>query len=127
VIQQAKAANSKFYKSIYLTDVSSIAVTKKKIDLLLYLTLLSTVGALASMLAEQIVGGVMKAPEKNLSVLIGAMALFFFLLYSFIKVSIISIGTSSLRIDQPISSHDDIEKFILQVEQAKLAIRQNHP
>lgn len=124
VIQRPKAAGMKFYKSIYLTDITSIAITKKKIDLLLYLTLLSTVSGLASFVTEQIVKGVIGKAEANLSLFFGAAALFFYLIYSFYGISVISIATPSLQIDQQISSKDDVQEFILKVEQAKLAARQ---
>ncbi|MBK0403453.1 hypothetical protein I5M27_10690 [Adhaeribacter sp. BT258] len=125
VIQQAKAENAKFYKSIYLHDVTSIAIDKKKIDLLLYLTLLMLVNGMASMIGERIVEGVMGKPTDNLSIIFGITSFFFYLIYSFYSISIISIATPSLRIDQQISSRDNATEFIFKVEQAKLAARQN--
>jgi hypothetical protein len=123
VIQQAKAENGKFYKSIYLDDITSIAIDKKKIDLLLYLTLLMLVNSMASLIGERIVEGVVGKPSDNLFIIFGFASLFFYLLYSFYTISIISIATSSLRIDQPISSIDNTKEFIFLVEKAKLATR----
>ncbi|MFC5272162.1 hypothetical protein [Adhaeribacter terreus] len=123
VIQQAKAENGKFYKSIYLEDITSIAIDKKKIALLLYLTLLMLVNGMASMIGERIVAGVMGKSTDNLSIIFGITSLFFYLFYSFYSISIISIATPSLRIDQQISSRDNATEFIFKVERAKLAAR----
>ena len=123
VIQQAKVTNGRFYKSIYLDDVTSIAIDKKKVNLLLYLSLFTLINGMAAMIGERIVEGVMNQPVQSLSLIFGGSSLFFYLFYSFYHISIISIATPSLRIEQQISSKDNINAFIYKVEQAKQASR----
>ena len=124
LIQRYKTVTGMFYRSIHLSDITSIAITKRKIRLLLYLTLLSTAGSMASMIAELIVGGVVGSKGTHLYIMFGFAALFFFLIYSFYGVSIFSVATPSMRINQPISSRDDAVAFIFKVEQAKQVVRQ---
>lgn len=124
LIQKSKTMTGMFYRSIHLSDITSIAITKRKIRLLLYLTLLSLASSMASMIAEQIVDGVVGGKGTHLYIIFGLATLFFYLIYSFYSVSIFSVSTPSMRINQPISSKDDAEAFIFKVEQAKQAVRQ---
>src|SRR6478736_4994961 len=123
LIQQYKTVTGMFYRSIHLSDITSIAITKRKIRLILYLTLLSTASSMASMITEQIVNGVVGVTGTHLYIIFGLAALFFFLIYSFYSISIFSISTPSMRINQIISSRDDAAAFIFKVEQAKQAVR----
>ena len=123
VIQQPKSGKSLFYKSIYLVDITSISIIKKRINLLLYLTLLMLLFGMSSMIAETVVAGVTAKGGGNLAYFLGAASLLAYLLYSFYTISNISIGTSSLQIDQEISAKDNVFEFIFKVEKAKLQTR----